>query len=962
MTKSSVDLSSKEDLATSEETEKPDSSGLYSPSGSTPQGASVKIIAQKLRTKKAQGGFGAIIATFFLIIFTFGIFTNSYQLVGIKEAYTENIGGVQHNIIRKRSNLLYSKGFFFSEDGAFDGWKSRGKITSVFKNYKTNQLIGDLRKSGLDIVPEKVNGTFTGNIGSIFKDGEEIFNIRDIEDFKQSLEAGRTVLNTALEEQYPSRGRSWRSRATRDLYRRYNLSLNNWLTGKLSSTKIGQAVNGFELKFTKALREKMFGTKDNTVNLSAQTADDSAGDNATDTLTDAEKQLDDISEAAARQSDELLEDATKVVARESVEEIAEEIAKGTAKSAASGAVNLLDNADRVCAVKRVGDAVAVGSRILRSAQLMKYALALFTIADAVKAGDATGEEVGAVMNYLSRPNPDTGKNFFSSGAWRLVSGDKTAVISQDNLSKYSVSGGLSGFFQAAMFKINSAFGGTGKTSCKVIGNMGVQIAGGAVSVALAFGTGGGSVLVGAAIGATLGVAVSFIEVIAKPILTTLVAGTIINGGEYSDESATALYAGASVLNQKNNSNFGMGVMTIPEAKTAYAEYENYLAEQRSKESLYEKYLSFENPRSIRSRMNFATYAYTGTGISGVFKGMAKIFDFSSLRSVFGSLSQIPFGSANAQTDNSIQPCLWDEEIACNAVGVAITGESPSVINTLDPIKNLKWMVEKDYMNGDGAPIAGSEYAEYIKDCFGAADPYFDDDGIPTARCYEDGPNSIYTKFRIAHIDWNLAQDISEDINREYRNTVSGPVAPDAPETSILSPPNLGPVQSDGYYRMPTVSLNNAYMWNTGGTPERSRCGSKTLIDVIYTVAQRWQEVDRNNRVRVGDLNEAEGHATHENGTNVDIFMEKNVAINKGLAETITFATTEDAIKMGRFFADTNVIKSILYNDPDVIADFNSYVKENGLNGKMKFLDGHYNHFHVTILDEYRGVRSGKCIN
>ena len=53
---------------------------------------------------------------------------------------------------------------------------------------------------------------------------------------------------------------------------------------------------------------------------------------------------------------------------------------------------------------------------------------------------------------------------------------------------------------------------------------------------------------------------------------------------------------------------------------------------------------------------------------------------------------------------------------------------------------------------------------------------------------------------------------------------------------FVYPPNLGSVNSEGYYKFPD-SLSGDYIFS-GGTPEYQRCGTLTLIGVIYTVIDR----------------------------------------------------------------------------------------------------------------------------
>ena len=84
---------------------------------------------------------------------------------------------------------------------------------------------------------------------------------------------------------------------------------------------------------------------------------------------------------------------------------------------------------------------------------------------------------------------------------------------------------------------------------------------------------------------------------------------------------------------------------------------------------------------------------------------------------------------------------------------------------------------------------------------------------------------------------------------------------------LLTPPNLGPENSThkGYYQLPK-STDGAYM--SYSCPAQS-WGSKELVSVLYTVAQRWKKEHPKGVLMIGDLN-ASGHKSHKWGRGVDI--------------------------------------------------------------------------------------------
>lgn len=170
---------------------------------------------------------------------------------------------------------------------------------------------------------------------------------------------------------------------------------------------------------------------------------------------------------------------------------------------------------------------------------------------------------------------------------------------------------------------------------------------------------------------------------------------------------------------------------------------------------------------------------------------------------------------------------------------------------------------------------------------------------------------------------------------------------------LTPPPNLGPANSQGYYAMPDPSQPpGLYVFN-GGTPPRSRCGTKELVSVIYTAAVKWKEKYPDSTLVVGDLNESEGHASHMNGIDVDITTSNRSAAN-------TSGDTNRSIELAKMFIDTGIIDTIGYQDSAVISAIASYAKEKNLPGKVSPWSGHADHFHVRIDAKFKGPSSGSC--
>ncbi len=165
---------------------------------------------------------------------------------------------------------------------------------------------------------------------------------------------------------------------------------------------------------------------------------------------------------------------------------------------------------------------------------------------------------------------------------------------------------------------------------------------------------------------------------------------------------------------------------------------------------------------------------------------------------------------------------------------------------------------------------------------------------------------------------------------------------------VECPANMEPHPTQaGYFKMPDAP-NGEYTFDGGAGPEQ-RYGSETLVCVIYTVAMAYkQKYQDQSTVDIGDLN-ASGHKSHYKGVAVDISADGVIAA----ANDHSGYNTEATIEFGKMFVDTGKIKNIWWcpndNSSDVIR---AYAEEKGTPINIKCIEGHQNHFHVDILDEF----------
>ena len=178
-------------------------------------------------------------------------------------------------------------------------------------------------------------------------------------------------------------------------------------------------------------------------------------------------------------------------------------------------------------------------------------------------------------------------------------------------------------------------------------------------------------------------------------------------------------------------------------------------------------------------------------------------------------------------------------------------------------------------------------------------------------------------------------------------TYSLSVATDCQLPDLLSPPNFDPNDIvGGYHLLPDSEPPGLY---TRKADDCSR-GTKLLIDVLYTVALKFNQVRPSlSPIAFRDLNEGScstvDHQTHDDGTHADVVA--------GCATQVACADNQPAIDLARLFVDTGQVCGILNNDVDVQNDVNAYFASKfsyePWNGKfMRTVSGHTSHFHVRV--------------
>jgi hypothetical protein len=217
------------------------------------------------------------------------------------------------------------------------------------------------------------------------------------------------------------------------------------------------------------------------------------------------------------------------------------------------------------------------------------------------------------------------------------------------------------------------------------------------------------------------------------------------------------------------------------------------------------------------------------------------------------------------------------------------------------------------------------------------------------------PDWSFSTFEADLIRWQEnGGDFYSAVTPGYTPPESARSTAEAPHIADLLPlqavPNLGPMNSEGKFRLPE-SIDGSYVFHDG-TPERSRCGNEVTLQVIYTVAQVWNQIYPEATIEVGDLDEEAGHNTHNHGHDVDITTKNKQAAN-------IRGNPVMSLHLAQLFARTGAVEKILFNDPWVISEFTKWAQEDNIPVRMVYYPNHDDHFHVDVRGT-PGQYSGQC--
>ena len=479
--------------------------------------------------------------------------------------------------------------------------------------------------------------------------------------------------------------------------------------------------------------------------------------------------------------------------------LAEKVTKTAVKSTLKGALTSTalgaGAIDTLCTGWVMVRVASFAAKIYQQRQLIRYSYEFMKISHKQKYGDLTQEEMAFFGDLLTKPNSE-GKAALDSDGFKFAAyGDVFQPASFESLANEKDAEALSekGLIQNEtsryvngqllndnmMTKLVSALT-VGKPNtvqaadsvCKFTKSWKGQAlvfglaAAGAV---LAFFSGGTSLGVGAALGATASITISIAFALIQPKLIDMVKGDVIKGDENGNETGNAITSGWGGYNAEASQGRGLRVAT----QSAYADYNQQTNKLMAEYNAADR--ASRSPFDPTSRNTFlgsivsAILPYS-TKMQAV--GSSGLAAASLVTTTLSSLTRPPTSSADSDLPQFSQ--CDDNEYKDYAADPFCNLRYMLPDKEVDPDEVLDYMIKGNYITETDATPQG-EYASYIERCIdrktSIGDAYTEDGGAgdPGTDCVvgQGGANEKRnTMFALFYVDQSADEGLDNDFDSE----------------------------------------------------------------------------------------------------------------------------------------------------------------------------------------------------
>ena len=290
---------------------------------------------------------------------------------------------------------------------------------------------------------------------------------------------------------------------------------------------------------------------------------------------------------------------------------AERVANGGVKAGdlaingAANAIKVTGVADSACMVYGLMNAVSNGAKVIRAAQMARYASIFLKLASMIKAGKARAGDITHAGNILTKVTKSKPKAATDSDGYLFASNMRTGPVG-DNATQYLSGGGLGGRFIDVMASINATLGPNPKGVCGTLANPFVQAGSFLAGIALFLIPGANALQVSKLVGtATFAIVATVAFAVLPGMLADLAAGVISDPTTGGEDSGNIITSGSSAFMGTVANWGGNAPLTAAQA----AAYENGVMVSAREEVAQEERLA-HSPFDPMSTSTFMGQLYT----------------------------------------------------------------------------------------------------------------------------------------------------------------------------------------------------------------------------------------------------------------------------------------------------------------------------------------------------------------
>lgn len=378
--------------------------------------------------------------------------------------------------------------------------------------------------------------------------------------------------------------------------------------------------------------------------------------------------------------------------------------------------------DNACSVYGMFKAVSMGAKVIRGAQMARFAMVFLTTASMIKAGDAKADDVsylGTMLTQTYRTQVD-GQSVLTKAAtdsfgYRYTAFGDKGIASDTNAMQALVGAGATGKLDGVMATVLGLLGGNTRaadSTCKINNNFFVQGASFVVGVLLWIIPGGQAVSL-AKIGVQAGIAAATFaaQLLLPALLADMIAGRLVDKNTVGETAGNFIVSGSGHLHSQLAQGGGNAPLRAKQAARYVSQTEAVAQEYRTLDQATHSPFDASNPStflgSIYSRFApfFASTPSTILQLSSI--------PTAIVGSTFANLT--PRASAD---ESDFQECKDPDYVAigvatdpfCNpifGVPLELAGDDPNAINTR--LLNQGLIDETS-----GEPVGA--YVDFVKNC------------------------------------------------------------------------------------------------------------------------------------------------------------------------------------------------------------------------------------------------------